>query len=116
MTFFLDSYTEIKIIIFLIHIAIREDRTRGGRSTYQCSYTLPSNIQPMTGISAMTSPMTSTRQDDSPSRPQIFAISNEATASQINESQDTVISEEEANSDVPSNVPALIQVSAICTL
>ena len=21
--------------------AIREDRTRGGRSTYQCSYTLP---------------------------------------------------------------------------
>ena len=62
----------------------------------------------MTGISAMTSPMTSTRQDDSPSRPQIFAISNEATASQINESQDTVISEEESNIDVP----ALIQVSA----
>ena len=120
--FFLDSDTrEIKIIIFLIHIAIREDRTRGGRSTYQCSYTLPSNIQPMTGISAMTNPMTSStrRQDDSPNRPQIFAISsNEATASQINESQDTVISEEEANSDVPSNVPALIQVSAsaVCTL
>ena len=63
-------------------------------------------------------PMTasSTRQDlDSPSRnPQIFAISSNEhvrSASQINESQDTVISEEEANSDVPSNVPALIQVS-----
>ena len=66
----------------------------------------------MTGISAMTSPMTSTRQDDSPSRPQIFAISNEATASQINESQDTVISEEESNIDVP----ALIQVSASSVL
>ena len=26
--------------------AIREDRTRGGRSTYQCSYTLPTSIQP----------------------------------------------------------------------
>lgn len=24
--------------------AIREDRTRGGRSTYQCTYTLPPNI------------------------------------------------------------------------
>lgn len=24
--------------------AIREDRTRGGRSTYQCTYTLPSNL------------------------------------------------------------------------
>ena len=24
--------------------AIREDRTRGGRSTYQCSYTLPPGI------------------------------------------------------------------------
>ena len=75
----------------------------------------------MTGISSsvMTgNPMTasSTRQDlDSPSRnPQIFAISSNehaTSASQINESQDTVISEEEANSDVPSNVPALIQVS-----
>jgi len=25
-------------------VAIREDRTRGGRSTYQCSYTLPANL------------------------------------------------------------------------
>jgi len=25
-------------------VAIREDRTRGGRSTYQCSYTLPGTI------------------------------------------------------------------------
>ena len=24
--------------------AIREDRTRGGRSTYQCTYTLPANL------------------------------------------------------------------------
>lgn len=24
--------------------AIREDRTRGGRSTYQCSYTLPNSL------------------------------------------------------------------------
>ena len=24
--------------------AIREDRTRGGRSTYQCSYTLPASL------------------------------------------------------------------------
>nr|XP_018911412.1 PREDICTED: nuclear hormone receptor FTZ-F1 beta isoform X1 [Bemisia tabaci]XP_018911413.1 PREDICTED: nuclear hormone receptor FTZ-F1 beta isoform X1 [Bemisia tabaci] len=29
--------------------AIREDRTRGGRSTYQCSYTLPSSLQLSSG-------------------------------------------------------------------
>jgi len=29
--------------------AIREDRTRGGRSTYQCSYTLPPGIGPLSG-------------------------------------------------------------------
>lgn len=29
--------------------AIREDRTRGGRSTYQCSYTLPAGICPSPG-------------------------------------------------------------------
>ena len=26
--------------------AIREDRTRGGRSTYQCSYTIPAGVAP----------------------------------------------------------------------
>lgn len=31
--------------------AIREDRTRGGRSTYQCTYTLPANL---VGTSTMT--------------------------------------------------------------
>ena len=35
--------------------AIREDRTRGGRSTYQCSYTIPAGLsgntsQPLPGI------------------------------------------------------------------
>lgn len=29
--------------------AIREDRTRGGRSTYQCSYTLPASLVPPSG-------------------------------------------------------------------
>ena len=26
--------------------AIREDRTRGGRSTYNCSYTIPAGLAP----------------------------------------------------------------------
>lgn len=30
--------------------AIREDRTRGGRSTYQCSYTLPASLVSPPGI------------------------------------------------------------------
>lgn len=29
--------------------AIREDRTRGGRSTYQCSYTIPAGLEPRPG-------------------------------------------------------------------
>lgn len=29
-----------------LFLAIREDRTRGGRSTYQCSYTLPTTLIP----------------------------------------------------------------------
>ena len=32
------------IKLLLSAIAIREDRTRGGRSTYQCSYTLPAGV------------------------------------------------------------------------
>lgn len=28
----------------IVFIAIREDRTRGGRSTYQCSYSLPPSL------------------------------------------------------------------------
>ena len=32
----------IKLLLSII--AIREDRTRGGRSTYQCSYTLPAGV------------------------------------------------------------------------
>lgn len=29
---------------WLLFLAIREDRTRGGRSTYQCSYSLPPSL------------------------------------------------------------------------
>ncbi|XP_058806300.1 nuclear hormone receptor FTZ-F1 beta isoform X1 [Phymastichus coffea] len=32
--------------------AIREDRTRGGRSTYQCTYTLPANLMGSPGMSS----------------------------------------------------------------
>ncbi|XP_037081497.1 nuclear hormone receptor FTZ-F1 beta-like isoform X2 [Pollicipes pollicipes] len=32
--------------------AIREDRTRGGRSTYQCSYTVPSSLVPPSAAAA----------------------------------------------------------------
>ncbi|KAG4071354.1 hypothetical protein HA402_004058 [Bradysia odoriphaga] len=37
--------------------AIREDRTRGGRSTYQCSYTFP-NLPPVTNSESTSSRMT----------------------------------------------------------
>jgi hypothetical protein len=30
--------------LLVLFAAIREDRTRGGRSTYQCSYTLPASL------------------------------------------------------------------------
>lgn len=42
-------FSYIIIIFFMLNLkntllAIREDRTRGGRSTYQCSYTLPASL------------------------------------------------------------------------
>ena len=39
-----------------LSLAIREDRTRGGRSTYQCSYTLPTGLCPPVTNSASSSP------------------------------------------------------------
>ena len=39
----------VKINIF-VSLAIREDRTRGGRSTYQCSYTLPASLAPQSQV------------------------------------------------------------------
>ena len=37
--------------------AIREDRTRGGRSTYQCSYTLPAGLCPPQSTSQLPLPV-----------------------------------------------------------
>uniref|UniRef100_A0AAR5Q3M4 NR LBD domain-containing protein n=1 Tax=Dendroctonus ponderosae TaxID=77166 RepID=A0AAR5Q3M4_DENPD len=39
---------------FVIFPAIREDRTRGGRSTYQCSYSLPPSLASQTELRAST--------------------------------------------------------------
>ncbi|XP_071447941.1 nuclear hormone receptor FTZ-F1 beta isoform X2 [Hetaerina americana] len=36
--------------------AIREDRTRGGRSTYQCTYTIPANLLPPGGVGGPVGP------------------------------------------------------------
>jgi hypothetical protein len=45
------------MLICLLCLAIREDRTRGGRSTYQCSYTLPSSLLPPTSNDQTTGKM-----------------------------------------------------------
>ena len=54
------TYTVVYICTMLTSIrsfsAIREDRTRGGRSTYQCSYTLPAGLCPPVTNSASSSP------------------------------------------------------------
>jgi nuclear receptor subfamily 5 group A protein 3 len=89
--------------------AIREDRTRGGRSTYQCSYTLPTNIQPMTGLTASNMSSAIPMRPDESIKTHTYPASNEAAAIQNNEFQDTIMSEEEASIDVPTNVPSLIQ-------
>lgn len=34
------------------NIAIREDRTRGGRSTYQCSYSIPPSLAGLSDLQA----------------------------------------------------------------
>merc|ERR1719412_907877 len=89
--------------------AIREDRTRGGRSTYQCSYTLPNNIQPMTGLTTSNISSSTPLRHEELTKPNSYSTSNEAAASHNHESQDTIMSEEEGTNDVPANVPLLIQ-------
>lgn len=39
-----DEITKKNSVSYIIFAAIREDRTRGGRSTYQCSYSLPPSL------------------------------------------------------------------------
>ncbi|CAG0888049.1 unnamed protein product [Cyprideis torosa] len=63
--------------------AIREDRTRGGRSTYQCSYTIPSNLVPSgeggyaagpsSGPATPTNPATPSSVSSEPPSPSISA-------------------------------------------
>ncbi|XP_018328203.1 nuclear hormone receptor FTZ-F1 beta [Agrilus planipennis] len=52
--------------------AIREDRTRGGRSTYQCSYSLPPSLIGHTEL--RTSSTTDLRQGYSDLAPQVFRV------------------------------------------
>lgn len=51
--------------------AIREDRTRGGRSTYQCSYTLPNSmLSPLVSPDQATGSATVTSQQQQPNQQQ----------------------------------------------
>ena len=94
----------------IFHIlAIREDRTRGGRSTYQCSYTLPNNIQPITSLNGSSNTaLAMPNKIEGQTRP-LSAIM-EPSGLPNHESQDAVMSEEEAV-EGPPNVPVLIKVS-----
>ena len=90
-------------------LAIREDRTRGGRSTYQCSYTLPNNIQPITSLNGSSNTaLAIPNKVEGQTRP-LSAIM-EPSGLPNHESQDAVMSEEEAV-EGPPNVPLLIKVS-----
>lgn len=92
--------------------AIREDRTRGGRSTYQCSYTLPANIT-ASGVPSLPSSGLSKMEEDEPSNSDATFASmppraddDDGRADEPDESFKT------RNSAAAQNVPLLIQVNA----
>ena len=89
-------------------LGIRVNRTRGGRSTYQCSYTLPNNIQPITSLNGSSNTPLEIPNKVGQTRP-LSAIM-EPSGLPNHESQDAVMSEEEAV-EGPPNVPVLIKVS-----
>ena len=97
------------IVIFHI-LAIREDRTRGGRSTYQCSYTLPNNIQPITSLNGSSNmPLAIPNKVEGQTRPLSAIMEPSGLPNHESHSQDATMSEEEAV-DGPPNVPVLIKV------
>ena len=97
------------IVIFHI-LAIREDRTRGGRSTYQCSYTLPNNIQPITSLNGSSNmPLAIPNKVEGQTRPLSAIMEPSGLPNHESHSQDATMSEEEAV-EGPPNVPILIKV------
>ena len=99
-------------------IAIREDRTRGGRSTYQCSYTLPAGLTSNANggmppnISLPTLPLPLKMEDEEDAERVPSSQSNDPT-----QSSSTSGLGEDLHTDLPntiitnaSTVPLLIQV------
>ena len=103
----------LNLNIFII-IAIREDRTRGGRSTYQCSYTLPASItsQNSSGQATMANGLplqTSLRMESEEEEASETCINSTGIA------QDELMEDSSSNSQQPcsgtlNNVPLLIRV------
>ena len=96
----------------MLILAIREDRTRGGRSTYQCSYTLPANLTSSQNSSANNGlPIqTSLRMESEEEETNAEGINSTSIA--IQRAQETVEESMEVNQQPSAlkNVPLLIQV------
>ena len=108
-----DSYfSYIHNTFDLLILAIREDRTRGGRSTYQCSYTLPANLTSSQNSSANNGlPIqTSLRMESEEEETNAEGINSTSIA--IQRAQETVEESMEVNQQPSAlkNVPLLIQV------
>lgn len=90
--------------------AIREDRTRGGRSTYQCSYTLPPGMAP--ALTTTTTPVTSTQQPISlPTLP----LPPPSLTTKLDEEDEDEEEEEDEDGEIRQNenVPQLIRVGLL---
>ena len=82
-------YCYDKSYLYLL-IAIREDRTRGGRSTYQCSYTLPAGLgapASLPSVSLPTQPLPPTLKEEEPVAPPLSRTSGLAADGVPEESQ-----------------------------
>jgi hypothetical protein len=87
---------------FFIYLAIREDRTRGGRSTYQCSYSLPPSL---TNHAELRASSTDLRQN--------MGDSHHGLTVKLEPADSSVPHHKRGTLPGSKGVPALLQVSSV---
>lgn len=85
-------------------VAIREDRTRGGRSTYQCSYSLPPSLTSHPELRSSTNDLHQSLNDQHGG----MTVKLEPSDSTIPHSKRSSLSNSK------HGVPPLLQVSCLC--
>ena len=112
------AHCKYLLIMLFQPLAIREDRTRGGRSTYQCSYTLPAGLTSNANggmppnISLPTLPLPLKMEDEEDGERVPSSQSNDPTQSSSTSGLGEDLQTDLTNTTITnaSTVPLLIQV------